>query len=58
MNNTFFITSKNGKLVVNGEFVKPKLFVFLRVWWRRKSAFAELKLRLALSVESTSDGFP
>ena len=26
MNNTFFITSKNGKLVVNGEFVKPKLF--------------------------------
>ena len=26
MNNTFFITSKNGKLVVNGEFVKPDLF--------------------------------
>ena len=26
MNQTFFITSKNGKLVVNGEFVKPNLF--------------------------------
>ena len=26
MNQTFFITSKNGKLVVNSEFVKPDLF--------------------------------